>query len=143
TLLRTDYGHMKIRYEQGGESFVIRTLTLFVGNNRLQLDQIGIDAGPLLRAELAAVILRPVGRLEMLWLLLRGATGRLDEARNVTSFGFRQMTVTAPVSSGNRRVKVAADGEIFFLEWPLAFRVSERPLKLIVPAASEAAGMPA
>ena len=42
TLLR-EHRQLRIRVERAGKAHVVRTPTLFVANNRLQLEQIGID----------------------------------------------------------------------------------------------------
>ena len=133
TLLR-GYRNLRLRIGVHGETHDVRTPTLFVGNNALQMEQFGfpeaqaIDAG-----ELAGITLRPVGRLAMLGLLWRGAFGRLGEADQVVNFSFRQLTVRR--GFGQRRVKVATDGEITRMNLPLVFRVSPEPLWLIRPAA--------
>lgn len=136
TLLR-EHRQLRIRLEQDGRARDIRTPTLFVGNNRLQLEQIGIDEAPRVEAgELVAITLRPIGTLAMLGLLLRGAFGQLGEADQVFSFGLRQMTVR-PRSAYRRRVKVATDGEVAWLKTPLEFRVAPEPLWLLKPDAEE------
>ncbi|MEQ1684526.1 MAG: diacylglycerol kinase family protein [Burkholderiaceae bacterium] len=135
TLLR-GYRNLRLRIEVHGETREVRTPTLFVGNNTLQMEQFGfpeaqaIDAGAL-----AGITLRPVGRLAMLGLLLRGALGRLGEADQVVNFSFRQLTVLRSRGFGPRRVKVATDGEVTRMNLPLVFRVSPEPLWLIRPAA--------
>jgi hypothetical protein len=68
-------------------------LTLFVGNNRLQLQQFGAEPEDTLvgtpgDGSLAALMLRPIGTLSMLGLMLHGAMGRLGEAAGVESFEF-------------------------------------------------------
>lgn len=132
TLLR-HHRQLLISLEIRGKVHDIRTPTLFVGNNRLQLEQIGI---PLEKAiendELAAITLRPLGMMAMLWLLVRGVFGKLGEAQNVISFGFKRMTVR-PSRHLKRRVKIATDGEIVWMETPLEFRVSPHPLYLLKP----------
>jgi diacylglycerol kinase family enzyme len=109
------------------------TSTLFVGNNALQLERIGLlgREGPE-TGELVAVMLRPVGKAAMLGLMWRGALGSLGEADNIVSFPFRGLRVWR---SGfvRRRIKVAMDGEILWLRTPLEFRVAPRPLYLIKP----------
>lgn len=113
----------------------VRTATLFVGNNPLQLKQIGIaEVDALEQGDLVAVTVRPVGTLPMLWLLLRGAFGRLGEADNVISFNFRRLTVRPAGPTRSRRMKVAMDGEVVWLKAPLEFRVSPEPLLLLKPA---------
>ena len=100
--------------------------------------KLGVLAASLLAAalgsgQLAAIILRPVGTAAMLWLVARGAFGQLGEADNVISFGFDGMTVRRPRIFRSRRVKVATDGEIAWLEGPIHFRVSPEPLQLLKP----------
>lgn len=50
----------------------------------------------------------------------------------MTAFDFRNMTVRAPVLSGRRKIKVAADGEVCKLELPLRFEALEGRLALLV-----------
>ncbi len=71
----------------------------------------------------------------MLWLLLRGALGRLGEADQVVSFSFTRLTVRSPRSFAARRMKVATDGEISWLALPLVFCVAPERLLLIRPSA--------
>jgi hypothetical protein len=49
------------------------------------------------------------------------------------------MTVRAPLLSGRRRIKVAADGEVCKLELPLRFEALEGRLALLVADALESA----
>src|SRR5690606_11635726 len=80
--------------EQNGEQAHIRTTTLFIGNNRLQLEQVGMpQAESVKQGQLAAIAVKPVGTMAMLWLAARGALGRLAEAENVIGFSFRSLTV--------------------------------------------------
>jgi diacylglycerol kinase family enzyme len=140
TVLRP-HRHMRVTLERHGKASIMRTLTLFVGNNRLQMEQTGIPLSEALEeGQLAAVALRPVGRLAILWLLVRGALGRLGDAENVVSFGFRRMTVKPALLYRTRRVKVAADGEIVWMTAPIEFRVAPEPLYLLKPEPEAAAG---
>ena len=118
--------------EEGGERRTITTPTLFVGNNRLQLDRIGIEgeaSAATGTGRLTAVVVRPIGNLRMLGLLLRGAFGRLGEADQVDSFAFRSLTVRMR----RRRVKLATDGEVGVASTPLLFRIAAAPLRLLLP----------
>ncbi len=118
----------------GGASRTVRTPTLFVGNNPLQLQQIGIPGvAALEQGALVAITLKPVGTLAMLWLMLRGAFGQLGQADNVFSFGFKQLTVQPAAPMRKRRVKVATDGEVFWLNAPLVFDTWPDPLLLLKP----------
>jgi diacylglycerol kinase family enzyme len=133
TLLR-EHRQLQLVIELPGAVRRIRTPTLFVGNNRLQLEQIGIEQARVLEAgRLAAITLRPVGTLEMLGLLVRGALGRLGEADQVMSAGFEHMSVRPALPYGRRRIKLATDGEVLWMRTPLDFRVAPQPLWLLKP----------
>lgn len=128
---------LTLEIESEGEKVVLRTPTLFVGNNRLQLEQTGIEPEVARRVgegRLAAIVLRPIGTAAMLGLVLRGALGRLGEAEQVHSVALRSLTVRP---WGARRVKLATDGEVRWTTAPLRFEVSPRPLVLMLPAQAD------
>ena len=133
TMLRR-HRHLRLHLEHEGSTTQLRSSTLFVGNNRLQMEQIGMPdaARALEQGLLAAIAPRPVGRLMHLWLSLHGAAGRLSDSEHVMSFTFERIVVTHP-SKKRRRVKIATDGEITRLQMPLEFRVSDKPLFLLKP----------
>ncbi|MGZ8291182.1 MAG: diacylglycerol/lipid kinase family protein [Telluria sp.] len=126
---------LRIKLELDGKQRSLRTSTLFVGNNRLQMEQLGIE--PLSEAieegELAGIAPKSVGTLGMLGLIARAILGRLGEAPNLVTFSFRRMTVKPRKFIGKRRVKVATDGEVALMETPLEFRVLEGQLLLLAP----------
>ncbi len=143
TLLR-EHRQLRLLVEHQGETRAVRTRTLFVGNNRLQLEQLGIAEAPSLeQGNLVAITLRPVGTLRMLGLLARGALGQLGEADSIDSFAFRHIVVTPAKGSSTRRVKVATDGEIVWLRAPLEFGVAPEPLYLLKPESDTSAAEPA
>lgn len=124
---------LQLRIESAGQAASLRTPTLFVGNNRLQLTQAGIDeqhAGAVAQGQLAAVAVRPIGTLALFGLLLRGLLGRLGDADHIRSFSFKRLAVTP---RGMKRIKVATDGEIVWMQTPLVFEVAQEPLLLLVP----------
>jgi diacylglycerol kinase family enzyme len=142
--------YLDMALEQNGERVHLRTTTLFVGNNRLQLEQVGMpQAESVKQGQLAAIAVNPVGTMAMLGLALRGALGNLADAEHVTGFSFRSLTVIplrfwrsthrdrdiAPTAvkknSRKRRIKVAIDGEIVWLHAPLEFSVAPESLMLI------------
>ncbi|CPL37736.1 Putative lipid kinase BmrU [Bordetella pertussis] len=131
TLLRAP-PQLTLQLEHGGQARTLRTPTLVVGNNALQLERLGIaEAAALQQGQLVAMSVRPVGTLALYGLLLSGLFSRLGEADKVVSFGFDRLTVRV---RGRRRVKVAMDGEISWLPTPLQFQVSPEPLRLLVPS---------
>lgn len=140
TLLRA-HRRLRLSITLRGREMRVRTPTLFVGNNRLQMEQVG-TAQAFEEGRLAGIMLRPVGVPGMLWLVLRGALARLADADNVTAFGFDSLTVRVRRFPGRRSFKVATDGEVTRLALPLAFRVSPEPLWLLKPEPGAHAGMP-
>ena len=137
TLLRAQR-RLRLHIETGGKVRDMQTLTLFVGNNRLQLQQFGAEpddtvAGTPGEGSMAALVLRPIGTLSMIGLLLHGAMGRLGEAAGVERFEFEQLVVRPTLPQGRSGVKVAFDGEVTTMRAPLDFRVLAKPLYLLKP----------
>jgi len=130
---------LRIDLDADGEHRHVRAPTLFVGNNRLQLEQVGIAEAPALDQDrLVAITAKPLGVLSSLRLMLRGFVGRLGHAPEVSSFAFETLTVQLSRRRRRSRIKVATDGEIVFLRPPLIFRPSPHALRLIVPPPSAA-----
>lgn len=137
TLLRAQR-RLRLHIESGGEVRDMQTLTLFVGNNRLQLQQFGAEpddtlAGTPGDGSMAALVLRPIGTLSMIGLMLHGAMGRLGEAAGVERFEFEHLVVRPTLPQGRSGVKVAFDGEVTMMRAPLDFRVLAKPLYLLMP----------
>ena len=131
TLLRAQR-RLRLHVELGSSVRDVRTLTLFVGNNRLQLEQIGVQSAlPMPAGRITAVMLRPIGTLAMIRLMLHGAMGTLGEAESVEHFDFNHMVVKPSLAHGRRGVKVAFDGEVTRMRAPLQFRVMQEPLYLM------------
>lgn len=145
TLLRAQR-RLRLHIETGGKIRDMQTLTLFVGNNRLQLQQFGAEpedtvAGTPGEGSIAALMLRPIGTLSMIRLILHGAMGTLGEAQSVERFEFHRMEVRPTLAPGRRWVKVAFDGEVVKMRAPLDFRVLAKPLYLLMPPRDEAAAI--
>lgn len=137
TLLRAQR-RLRLHIEMGGAVRDIQSLTLFVGNNRLQLQQFGAEpedtlAGTPGDGSIAALVLRPIGTLSMIGLMLHGAMGRLGEAAGVERFEFEHLVVRPTLPQGRSGVKVAFDGEVTMMRAPLDFRVLAKPLYLLKP----------
>ena len=136
TLLRAQR-RLRLHIEMGGTARDVQTLTLFVGNNRLQLAQLGAEPADTLDGTpghgcMAAIMLRPIGTLAMLRLLLHGAMGRLGEAAGVESFEFQRMTVRPRLARGRKEVVVAFDGEVERMRSPIDICVLDKPLYLLM-----------
>ena len=131
--------HLHISLELNGQERSLRTSTLFVGNNRLQMEQVGLEplGEALEEGQLVALAPKPATRMGLFGLLLQGLLGRLGRSRKLVAFPFRSMTVRASRFSRKHRIKVATDGEVSKLPLPLEFRVLEGRLQLLVPRATE------
>jgi diacylglycerol kinase family enzyme len=144
TLLRAQR-RLKLSIEWEGQQREVRTLTLFVGNNRLQLEQLGLGTsaeqseGAAADGHVTAVILKPIGTLAMLGLMLRGALGQLGEASGIERFVCQSLVIKPSRLMGRRKVKVAFDGEVDWMRSPLTIRVLPQPLWLLKAAPERAA----
>jgi diacylglycerol kinase family enzyme len=135
TVLR-DHRPLRLTIDVHGESRQVRTSTVFVGNNPLQLERLGLPfAGSVGAGLLGLIVVRPIGALGLLWLALRGALGDLADADAIVPYGVERLVVRPSRLYRARRVKVATDGEVVWLDVPLRFSVSPEPLMLLVPAA--------
>lgn len=137
TLLR-ERRQLKMVVELDGEQTrTIRSPTLFVGNNHIQFERLGMpEAQEVKSGKLAAIVVKPIGNWRMLGLALRGALGYLGEADNISSFTFRSLTVWP---QGHRLLKVGTDGEIRQMRTPLVFKLADDPLLLLTPAPEDQA----
>lgn len=131
-LVTLTHAHRQLRLdvEAEGRTRGLRTPTLFVGNNRLQLEQIGMaEAHVIEHRKLVALAAQPISTLGLLKLFVRGAFGKLGDADDVISLAVERIAVKPRRSE--RQMKVAADGEIMWLDAPIEFKVAPEPLYLI------------
>jgi diacylglycerol kinase family enzyme len=144
TLLRA-HSQLRLHVELGAAAHDVRTTTVFVGNSRLQLAQVGVQTGLPSggsanvhdNGRVAAVMLRPMSTLAMLGLMLRGAMGTLGDADSIESFEFEHMVVRPRLVFDKRKVKVAFDGEVRWMRWPIEFEVSPKPLYVLKPGTAQ------
>lgn len=139
TLLR-EHRQVNLTFQRDGQTVTLRTPTLFIGNNPLQLRQIGIlqEGETLEPGQLMAVTIRPVSTLGILWLMICGTFGKLGEADNVIIFRFSELSIKRAGSFRSRAVKIATDGEVGWARLPLEFRMSPEPLYLLKPVTNGA-----
>ncbi|WP_232433296.1 diacylglycerol/lipid kinase family protein [Thauera sp. 28] len=141
TLLRAQR-RLRLHIETATSVRDVQTLTLFVGNNRLQLQQVGVDPEDTLDGtpgdgSMAALMLRPIGTMSMLGLMLHGAMGRLGEAAGVETFEFRHMVVKPRLAPRRKKFVVAFDGEVTRMRAPIDIRVLDKPLYLLQALGTE------
>lgn len=121
-----------------GDAMQLDACTLVVGNNRLQLEEIGLDdARAVEHGSLMGITVQPVRPRELLMMAARGLLGRLGDDQHARHFAFTDMHVR---SGGHGRIKVALDGEICRMRLPLHLRVDHRPLRMLVPRRRRAGG---
>ncbi|MCU0636799.1 MAG: diacylglycerol kinase, partial [Gemmatimonadaceae bacterium] len=132
--------HLRLSIEWEGRERIERTLTLFVGNNRLQLEQLGLADPALPNARsatdgtLTAVLLKPISRLAMAKLVLRGALGTLGDADDIERLVCRRLVVRPPRGWTRQSITVAFDGEVRRMRLPLTIGVLPDPLWLLAGA---------
>lgn len=126
-----NYPDLRLSLCEDGRTQTLRSTTLVVGDNRLQLQSIGIaQAEAVTRGALVGIMLPPLARWRMILAAIRGLFGHLGDVEKVDSFAFTQLDVALP---RRRHIKLAVDGEIIRLPLPLRFRVAPEPLRLLVP----------
>ncbi len=125
---------LRLTLDHGSGRQRVRASLLFVGNNRLQLENLGLpQAVAVGQQQLLAIRVAPLGLGAMLRLALRGALGRLAPAEEVDSTLFQRLEVRPSGRLARRRLQVACDGEVAWMQAPLRFAVLERPLPLLCP----------
>ncbi len=125
---------LRLEIESESQRRSMKTASLIVLSNALQMEELGLEEGDSPR-ELTAVMLKAVGNLRLLGLALRGAFGQLGNAEDIVRLRFHDLKVTP---GRRRRVKVALDGESLYLDTPLRFGVAREPLQLLMPAPTPA-----
>ena len=126
------YPDLQLTLREDGRTSVRRSTTLVVGDNQLQLSNIGIpEADAVTRGELVGIVLPRMPRWRMILAAVRGLAGQLGAVEKVDSFAFSELEVALPPH--RHRMKIAIDGEISRMPLPLRFRVAPQPLRLLVP----------
>ncbi len=142
TALLHHHRPLQLQLDCDGQPRSLVTPTLVVDNNPLQLEQIGIEQRSALgEGRLVALAPRPVGLMALYGMLLRGAVRQLGAAEDLVCFDFEQLQVMSKRHRGNRAIKVALDGEIFYESMPLTIQVAPHPLQLMVPPGHQPAGL--
>jgi diacylglycerol kinase family enzyme len=139
TVLR-DNRSLHLDLDSDGQTERVRTPTLFVGNNALQLEQFGLPHAQALDngSALAAVRVRPLGSWRLIGLALRGLMGSLGPAPEVSATLVRDLRVAPRGRRARRPLAVAFDGELRTMQPPLHFRVAPAALRLIKPVQGRA-----
>ena len=107
-----------------------RTPFVFIGNNEYQLE--GTNFGRrncLADGNLCLFVASEVSRFGLIRLAIQALFGRLREAKDFSTM----VSSDILIETRRKRLRVAADGEIMWLQSPLHYRIRPSALKVIVP----------
>jgi diacylglycerol kinase family enzyme len=120
----------QVRVKAPGWQAQRRTSWLFIANNMYRLDafasakRLRLDNG-----ELCLYMLVKDARLALLQLAVRAFLGRLEPQRDFLLTRLKSVEIF----SRRRRLRVALDGESWFFDTPLHYRIRPRALRVIIP----------
>lgn len=128
------YPVLSVQIEVNGKQLERRSAFVFIGNNEYHME--GFDIGErkqLSAGRLSLYVTQRTGRFGLLRLAVRALFGRLEQARD-----FDSLTATSfVVRPRRRRIHVATDGELQWLDAPLHYRIRPACLRVIVPVAAQ------
>ena len=131
------YPVLSVQMEVDGRSYQRRSPFVFVGNNEYQMEGFGIgERSRLSDGKLSLYVTQRTGRFGLLRLAVRALVGRLRQARDFDMLTARELVV----HTRHRRMRVATDGEVGWLDTPLHYRVRPRALRVLVPGAASKTG---
>jgi diacylglycerol kinase family enzyme len=119
--------------ECDGQQRQLRAASVFICNNQLQLQRVGIADDVVQQVgqgRLAGVLMRSARLGAKLRMLAEAMVGRLERGPDIDSFSLRSLTIGSRRAS---RIKVATDGEIVEMQLPVRFSVAPRPLQVMLP----------
>ncbi len=119
-----------VSMEADGVRQIRRATMVFVGNNALQLQQLGLEVADCISQGRLAVIVQP--RLRLLHRLRQIAFGLLGMLSQEQALE-RSCTTTLVVDSKRRLIELAIDGELCRLPPPLVFSKGRQVLALMLP----------
>jgi diacylglycerol kinase family enzyme len=128
---------LSLDLEMDGELRHLRTASVFVCNNRLQLQRIGIAdevADQVGNGRLACLLVPPLTTWAKLRMMVAATFGKLGDDREIQSLALRSLTVGA---RGARRLRIATDGEVQWMQLPVRLNVAPRPLNVMLPPVEE------
>ena len=124
----------KLTISARGHTIARRTPSVIICNNPHQMEVFGVaDASVPERGLLNLYLATRAKRRTLVWLMFRAAAGRIDEKTK----HFETMALPEfRIDSKRKLLPVSVDGEVLDLQTPLVYRIREKPLKVIVPAAA-------
>jgi diacylglycerol kinase family enzyme len=112
-----------------------KTPFVFVGNNQYDVSLFTIrNRSSLNRGVLSIYIGNRGGRLELLRLMLRAITGKLEQAKDFTALTLTECLIRTKA----KHITIAVDGELLKMSTPLHYRIHPGALRVIAPERTEA-----
>jgi diacylglycerol kinase family enzyme len=133
-LRRFPFLDLRVTFE--GQQLARKTAFLFVGNNEYEIAGFRLGSRACLNAgRLGLYFSQGTGRLGLFRLALHALFGRVDQARDFEAF----CVTEARIETGHRRLLVARDGEVEWMETPLHYQIRPGALRVLVPKEKPAA----
>lgn len=125
------YPFLEVRLIAEGRELHYRTPFVFIGNNRYSIDAFRIGARETLSAgELCLFVAARGRRRDLLKLATWTLLGRASRTCELQALAAREIRI----ETRRKRVRVALDGEVRWMETPLHYRTLPGALRVIVPA---------
>ncbi len=122
---------MRLEIDIDGETLDRKTALVFVARSIFQLDYFGLSGADAIHEDgFAVLVARARGRMQLFKLTWRLAFGVSREGRDYDLLKARSMTVRRV---GRGKALLAYDGEKKIAPSPFEFRMSDRPLRIVVP----------
>ena len=127
---------LDLRLTVEGKQLTRRTAFLFVGNNEYQIAGFNLGARECVdRGNLGLYLTHRTGRFGLFRLGLHALFGRVDQAKDFEAFCVKE----ARIETRKRRLLVACDGEVEWMQTPLHYRSRQNALRVLVPQQEAAA----
>jgi diacylglycerol kinase family enzyme len=121
---------LRLQIQVEGRQLARTTPFLFVGNNEYEMAGFKIGSRARLDAGLLGLYLaQRTSRFGLVRHAVRALFGRLNQARDFEAFTVKE----ARIETHRRRLLVAYDGEIAWMETPLHYRTRPGALRVLVP----------
>ena len=121
---------LDLRITVEGKQLARQTAFLFVGNNEYQIAGFNLGARECVdRGNLGLYLTHRTGRLGLFRLGLHALFGRVDQAEDFEAFCVKE----ARIEMRKRRLLVACDGEVAWMQTPLHYRSRQNALRVLVP----------
>lgn len=125
---------LRVMFE--GHQITRKTAFLFVGNNEYEIAGFKLGSRACLNAgNLGLYLSHGTGRLGLFRLALHALFGRVDQAKDFEVFCVAEARIETP----QRRLLVACDGEVEWMETPLQYRIRPGALRVLVAGEPEPA----